>query len=109
MDLNNVFLMKEETIGGSYSMETRYPFLDFDFVQSFLSLDYKLKNECYKAPLVMYLEKNNYPYTLKKQGFSIHKKKKEESYFILRINNFNFSSILFYYLRIYENLKYFLR
>ena len=51
------FLMKEETIGGSYSMETRYPFLDFDFVQSFLSLDYKLKNECYKAPLVKYLEK----------------------------------------------------
>jgi asparagine synthetase B (glutamine-hydrolysing) len=56
------YLLKEEQIGGSYGVETRYPFLDRDVVQEFLWLTYDLKNEKYKSVLHEYLIINNFPF-----------------------------------------------
>jgi len=64
-------LNREEVIGGLYSIETRFPFLDKNVVQEFLWLHESLKNRYYKAPLKMYLDKLLYPYDQgKKIGFS---------------------------------------
>jgi asparagine synthetase B (glutamine-hydrolysing) len=64
------YLMKDEYIGGAYSVETRYPFLDKFLVQEFLHLDHKLKNYFYKAPLSRYLLDNSFPIGLgEKFGF----------------------------------------
>jgi asparagine synthetase B (glutamine-hydrolysing) len=56
------YLGKEEYIGGSYGIEMRYPFLDKDVVQEFLWLDYKLKNQEYKAPINFYFNLYNFPF-----------------------------------------------
>lgn len=56
------YLMKEEYIGGSYGVETRYPFLDRKVVQEFLWLTSKLKNSKYKSVLHEYLTRNNFPF-----------------------------------------------
>jgi asparagine synthase (glutamine-hydrolysing) len=56
------YLGKEELVGGSWNIETRYPFLDTAFVQSFLSLTAELKNENYKAPLYEYLMRERFPF-----------------------------------------------
>ena len=56
------FAYKDESVGGSYGIEVRYPFLDRALVQEFLNIDNKLKNKNYKSPLHHYLEKNHYPY-----------------------------------------------
>jgi len=56
------YLGKEECVGGSWSIETRYPFLDRAFVQSFLSLTPALKNRNYKAPLFEYLTRERFPF-----------------------------------------------
>ncbi len=56
------YLAKEECVGGSWSIETRYPFLDTAFVQSFLSLAPELKNKNYKAPLYEYLTRERFPF-----------------------------------------------
>lgn len=50
------FIAKDENVGGSYGIETRYPFLDKDLVQEFLWLTHTLKNSNYKAPLHFYLK-----------------------------------------------------
>lgn len=50
------FIAKDENVGGSYGIETRYPFLDRDLVQEFLWLTHDLKNSNYKAPLYHYLK-----------------------------------------------------
>lgn len=64
------YIHKEEYVGGAYSVETRYPFLDTDVVQEFLWLTPELKNRAYKAPIAEYLERNNVPYEKdKKRGF----------------------------------------
>jgi len=55
------FLAKDENVGGTYSLECRYPFLDFDLVQEFLWLDNDLKNSNYKAPIFNMLSNKNYP------------------------------------------------
>ncbi len=60
--INEGLLMKEESIFGSYGIETRYPFLDKELVQEFLYLKPELKNKWYKSPLNYYLTKNNYPF-----------------------------------------------
>ena len=60
--INEGLLMKEESIFGSYGIETRYPFLDTQLVQKFLYLTPELKNKWYKAPLHHYLTKNKYPF-----------------------------------------------
>lgn len=56
------YLIKEEYVGGSYGIETRYPHLDSLLVQEFLWLDVKLKNSHYKAPLRAYFLANNFPF-----------------------------------------------
>ena len=55
------FLAKDEHVGGTYGIETRYPFLDFSVVQEFLWLSPDLKNRCYKAPIDHMLTKLNFP------------------------------------------------
>ena len=60
--INKCLIMKEESIVGSYGIETRYPFLDKQLVQEFLWLKPELKNKYYKAPLHHYLTINNYPF-----------------------------------------------
>lgn len=61
------YLGKEECVGGSWAIETRYPFLDTEFVQAFLSLDVRLKNKEYKAPLFEYLTRNRFPFERSKK------------------------------------------
>ena len=55
------FLAKDENVGGTYSIETRYPCLDFDLVQEFLWLSNDLKNKNYKSPIFNLLNKLKYP------------------------------------------------
>ncbi len=66
---NEYYLAATERIGGAYSIENRYPFLDHAVVQSFLSLPVKLKSASYKAPLLNIFKKQKFPYTEKKIGF----------------------------------------
>jgi len=43
----HAYLRKEEHVGGSHGIETRYPFLDPDVVQEYLHLSPRLKNSNY--------------------------------------------------------------
>ncbi len=64
------YIMKNEYLGGSFSLETRYPFLDKKLVQEFLNLTVDLKNSYYKSVLHNYLTQNNFPFGLnEKMGF----------------------------------------
>jgi len=66
------YLYKEESVAGLYGIETRYPFLDRNVVQSFLSLTSALKNREYKSPLAYFFKKHNFPYESKvKRGFNL--------------------------------------
>ena len=65
------YLNKEECIAGSVGIETRYPFLDRDVVQSFINLTVDLKNKNYKAPLHSMLTKCNFPFVEAKRGFDL--------------------------------------
>tara|TARA_A100001011_G_C14322541_1_gene851635 strand:- start:20882 stop:22201 length:1320 start_codon:yes stop_codon:yes gene_type:complete len=56
------YLSKEESIGGSFGMETRYPFLDKKLVQEYLNLTPDLKNKYYKSPITDFLIKTGYPF-----------------------------------------------
>ena len=56
------YLAKEEYVGGSYGMESRYPFLDKQVVQEFLWLSQSLKNNNYKNVLHYYLISNTFPF-----------------------------------------------
>ena len=68
------YLNKEEYVAGTYSIETRYPFLDKKVVQEFLWLKADLKNKYYKGPLHMYLQQNEFPFEPgKKIGFGADK------------------------------------
>ena len=66
------YLSKEESIGGSFGLETRYPFLDKALVQEYLNLKPKLKNMYYKSVITNYLMKHKYPFIddATKVGFS---------------------------------------
>jgi asparagine synthetase B (glutamine-hydrolysing) len=55
------YLMKEEYVPGAYGLEARYPYLDKDVVQEFLSLSYELKNWRYKSVLRYYLQEAGFP------------------------------------------------
>lgn len=55
------FLAKDENVGGTYGLECRYPFLDFDLVQEFLWLKNDLKNANYKSPIFHVLTKRGFP------------------------------------------------
>lgn len=66
------YLGKEECVGGSWNIETRYPFLDKEFVQEFLWLAPELKNRNYKSVLYEYLNRSGFPFKKdSKIGFSI--------------------------------------
>jgi asparagine synthetase B (glutamine-hydrolysing) len=66
------YLVKEEYISGAYGLEGRYPFLDRQVVQEFLSLDVRLKNSNYKSVLYNYLTEHGYPFDLDvKVGFCL--------------------------------------
>lgn len=65
------YLNKEECIAGSLGIETRYPLLDKQVVQSFLNLTPKLKNKNYKAPITFLFEKYNFPFKNEKLGFNL--------------------------------------
>lgn len=70
-DSQRSYLFKEEYTFGRYGLESRYPFLDNDLVQSFLNLSCNLKNFSYKAPIAYFLKKNNYPFEEnRKRGFN---------------------------------------
>ena len=56
------YLMKEETVSGTWGIEGRYPFLDKQVVQEFLWLTSDLKNNNYKSPIHNYLTRHNYPF-----------------------------------------------
>lgn len=65
------YLAKEEHVGGTFSVETRYPFLDLRVVQEFLWLDVEWKNKHYKAPIREYFLRCGYPFKEnEKLGFS---------------------------------------
>ena len=66
---NTINLGITERIAGAHSVETRYPFLDYDLVQAYLSLPVKLKSAEYKAPIHFILKKFNFPFTNVKRGF----------------------------------------
>lgn len=69
------YLKGDEYVGGAFSYETRYPFCDRDLVQEFLWLTPELKNKYnnsqYKPALTSYLEKENFPFHLRKCGFNV--------------------------------------
>ena len=69
------YLKGDEYVGGSFGYETRYPFCDKDLVQEFLFLIPSLKNEYkgsnYKPALTSYLDKEKFPYHIKKYGFNV--------------------------------------
>lgn len=65
------YLAKEEHVGGTFSVETRYAFLDLSVVQEFLWLHVDWKNRYYKAPIHEYMMRNRYPFRDgEKIGFS---------------------------------------
>jgi asparagine synthetase B (glutamine-hydrolysing) len=64
------YLAKEEYVAGSFGIEARYPFLDKNVVQEFLSLANKLKNGKYKSVVRNLFEQSGYPCALdEKFGF----------------------------------------
>ena len=68
------YLMKEEIVGGSHSLEARYPFLDRQVVQEYIWLSPETKNEIYKRPVHDYLLQHGYPFEDGvKSGFSAGK------------------------------------
>jgi asparagine synthetase B (glutamine-hydrolysing) len=64
------YLFKDELVLGANGLEGRYPFLDRQVVQSFLSLTPALKNSAYKAPIAAFLRRHHYPFEAGvKRGF----------------------------------------
>ena len=68
------YLFKEEYIFGMYGIESRYPFLDNNLTQEFLSLDHYIKNFRYKNPLHNFMSEQKYPFKVEKRGFDPLKK-----------------------------------
>ena len=69
------YLKGDEYVGGCFGFETRYPFCDKDLIQEFLWLNRNLKNSyrgCgYKPPLLYYLDKEKFPFHIRKLGFDV--------------------------------------
>lgn len=69
------YIKGDEYVGGCYSFETRFPFCDKYLVQEFLWLKPELKDKHkkfnHKAPLAQYLEKEGFPFHVKKLGFDV--------------------------------------
>lgn len=64
------YIRKEESIGGAFGIETRYPFLDKRVVQAWLNINHNLKNSEYKSCIKEYLDRSDYPVVREKRGFS---------------------------------------
>jgi asparagine synthase (glutamine-hydrolysing) len=76
------FINKEECVGGSFGIETRYPFLDREVVQEFLSLTQSVKNQNYKSPLYAYLLRHQFPFDKdRKIGFNANRNLKGKLFF----------------------------
>lgn len=67
---NAVFLGGTERISGLFGIETRYPFLDRELVQSFINIKPKLKSVTFKGPIAKYFDLIKFPYIEQKQGFA---------------------------------------
>jgi hypothetical protein len=65
------YVLSDEYVAGSMGYETRYPFLDKELVQEFMSLSVHLKNAYPKFTLIEYLRTHNQPYTACKNGFNV--------------------------------------
>ena len=61
-DSQRSYLLKDEMIAGLFGIEGRYPFLDKDLIQQFLSISVELKNCCYKNCIANFLKIHNYPF-----------------------------------------------
>lgn len=71
-DSQRSYLFKDEFVAGAHAIEGRYPFLDPQVVQEYLSLSYTVKNKTYKAPIHDFLTKYDYPFAMNsKCGFNI--------------------------------------
>ncbi len=69
-DSQRSYLLKDEMISGLFAIEGRYPFLDKDLIQEFLSISPELKNCCYKNCIANFLKIHNYPFLEEKKiGF----------------------------------------
>lgn len=76
------YLAKEEMVAGSFGMEARYPFLDREVVQEFLSLKAEVKNRLYKSVIRAYLSHRDFPVKENvKIGFGFAPEKKKKSFF----------------------------
>ena len=73
-DSQRSYLKKDEMITGLFGIEGRYPFLDSELTQEFLSITPKLKNSKYKNCIANFLDIENYPYEENiKIGFGANK------------------------------------
>ncbi len=73
-DTQRSYLKKDEMITGLFGIEGRYPFLDSELTQAFLSTTAKLKNSKYKNCIANFLDIENYPYEENiKIGFGANK------------------------------------
>lgn len=69
------FIHANECMGGTLGIETRFPFLDYKLIQTFLSLPHNEKAKVYKAPITNILKKHKFPYHNFKIGFYGYKVK----------------------------------
>ena len=69
------FLHANECMGGTLGIETRFPFLDYNLIQTFLSLSADEKAKVYKGPMTQILKKYKFPYHEYKIGFYGYKVK----------------------------------
>ncbi len=75
-DTQRSYLKKDEMISGLFGIEGRYPYLDKDLIQAFISLKTTIKNQRYKNCLASFLVENNYPFEEEvKDGFYPKKSK----------------------------------
>ena len=73
-DSQRSYLKKDEMITGIFGIEGRYPFLDYELTQEFLSLNANLKNYKYKNCIANFLDMEKYPYEENiKIGFGANK------------------------------------
>ena len=54
------YLMKEELVAGSFGIEGRYPFLDTQLVQAWISVTSSLKNSQYKGALALFMKNHDF-------------------------------------------------
>ena len=63
-------LHRSDTVCGHHGIEARYPLTDQRLFQQWLNTTQSLKNSGYKHWMTQYLTQYDYPYTLRKTGFT---------------------------------------